>query len=138
MNLFKIKTANRKWYEIILWWEIRRILYNVIMYFIGYASFYICYVSIPLVYLVIGIVLNALYTTGWIIDLLYIQRLNDDNKKMQYPKRLFIYYLILSIILVFSIAFYLLLERWLKKVLYQKVYRKYHIRSANGSSNAIS
>ena len=111
MNLFKIKTANRRWYEIILWWEIRRILYNVTMYFIGYASFYICYVSIPLVYLVIGIVLNALYTTSWIIDLLYIQHLNDDNKKKQYPKRLFIYYLALSIILVLSIAFYLLLKR---------------------------
>ncbi len=36
-----------KWYQSILWWEIRRIPYNVIMIISGLLSFLIGAVSIP-------------------------------------------------------------------------------------------
>ena len=110
MNLLKINKTDRKWWGIILWWEIRRIPYNLIMYFIGLLSFYICFVTIPLVYLVIGLLLNIIYTLGWIVELLYINRQSDEIKKLKYPKYAFITYLILSILLVLSIAVFLLLR----------------------------
>ncbi len=109
MNLFKIKTADRKWYEIILWWELRRIPYNVIMYFVGLLSFYICYVTIPLIYLLIGLGLNVIYTLFWMIELLAIKGKNNDRIKMNYPKYAFLAYFIFSVILVFGFALYLML-----------------------------
>lgn len=112
MNLLKINRVDRKWWEIILWWEIRRIPYNIIMYFIGLLSFYICFVTIPLVYLIIGLLLNILYTLGWIVELLYVNRQKNETTKMKYPKYGFITYLILSILFVLGIAVFLLL-RWI-------------------------
>ena len=110
MNLLKIKSIDRKWWEIILWWEIRRIPYNLIMYFIGLLSFYICFVTIPLVYLVIGLLLNVIYTFGWIVELVYVNRQNNENRKFKYPKYAFITYLILSIMLVLGFAMFLLIR----------------------------
>ena len=110
MNFLKIDRLNRKWWETILWWEIRRIPYNLIMYFIGLLSFYICFVTIPLVYLVIGFLLNILYTLGWIVELLYVNRQKNEIKKMKYPKYGFIIYLISSIMFVLGISVFLLLR----------------------------
>ncbi len=110
MNLLKINRIDRKWWEIILWWEIRRIPYNIIMYFIGLLSFYICFVTIPLVYLVIGLFLNILYTLGWVVELIYINRQKNEIKKLNYPKYGFIIYLVLSILFVLGIAVFLLLR----------------------------
>jgi hypothetical protein len=110
VNLLKITRTNRKWYEVILWWEIRRIPYNIVMGFIGYLSFYIGYVTIPLVYLVIGLALNILYTFGWMIELLFINRGKNENRKLKYPKFAFVSYLILSSLFVFGIATLLLIR----------------------------
>jgi hypothetical protein len=110
MNLITITSTDRKWYEIILWWEIRRIPYNVIMYFVGLLSFYICYVTIPLVYLVIGFGLNVFYTFGWIFELIFIDRQANINKKMKFPKWTFIAYLIFSAIFVLGISVFLLVR----------------------------
>lgn len=110
MNLLKIKKNDRKWWEIILWWEIRRIPYNLIMCFIGLLSFYICFVTIPLVYLVVGLLLNLIYTFGWVIELAYINRQNNENSRLKYPKYAFIIYLIFSIILVLGFAISLLIR----------------------------
>lgn len=110
MNFLKITKAKRKWHEVILWWEIRRIPYNVIMYFVGLLSFQIAYVTIPLVYLVIGFVLNVIYTFGWIIELLFINRLNDRNRRMKYPPYTFLSYLTFSALFVLGIAIFLIVR----------------------------
>ena len=110
MNILKITNANRRWYEIIFWWEFRRIPYNIIMYFVGYLSFYIGFVTIPLVYLVIGLALNIIYTFGWIIELLFINRGQNENRKLKYPKFAFVSYLILSSLFVFGVAILLLIR----------------------------
>lgn len=109
MNILKITTTKRKWYEIILWWEIRRIPYNIIMYFIGLVSFYIGYVTIPLIYLLIGLGLNVIYTLGWVVELLFINRLKDKNKKINYPPYTFLSYLTFSALIVLGIATMLLI-----------------------------
>ncbi|CAN5704743.1 hypothetical protein BH11BAC3_BH11BAC3_25770 [soil metagenome] len=110
MNLLKITTANRKWYEIILWWELRRILYNTAMYFIGLLSFYISYVTIPLVYLAIGLVLNIFYTFGWMTELLFGYKMTVQQQ-MKFPGVAFLTFLILSALLVFGLALYLISGR---------------------------
>lgn len=80
MNILKIENVNRKWYEIILWWEVRRIPYNIFMYFIGLSSFKIAYVAIPIVYLALGLLLNILYTFGWIYELMFRKTMSDNLK----------------------------------------------------------
>ena len=112
MNILKITSTNRRWYEIILWWEFRRIPYNVIMYLVGYLSFCICFVTIPLIYLVIGVGLNLIYTFGWIIELLFINRGQNESRKIIYPKFAFISYLIISSLVVFGVAILLLIWVW--------------------------
>lgn len=108
MHLFKINTIDRTWWSIILWWELRRFLYNGIMVVAGLLSFVICAVNIPLIYLVIGLFLNAIYTLGWIVELVYIRNQSNENKKLMYPKNAFMVYLVLSICGVFGVAFYFL------------------------------
>jgi hypothetical protein len=110
MNIFKITKTKRKWHNIILWWEFRRIPYNIIMYFIGLLSFQIGYVTIPLVYLIIGLGLNILYTLGWIIELIFIKRLEDKGRMMKYPLYAFLFYLTFSTLIVFAIPVLLLIR----------------------------
>ncbi len=111
MKILNVNNANRRWYEIIIWWEIRRIPYNVIMYLVGSVSFYIGFVTLPLLYIVIGVTLNVLYTCCWIIELFIISRIQNENLKLRYAKLAFISYLLLSSLLVFGFAFLLVLYR---------------------------
>ena len=109
MNLLNINSTKRVPHQIILWWEIRRIGYNVILFIAGLLSFYIAFVSIPLIYLAIGIGLNLIYTSGWIIEILFINKSKNEAVKINYPKYFFVSYLVLSILFVFGFAISLIL-----------------------------
>jgi hypothetical protein len=78
------------------------------MYFVGLASFYVGYVTIPLIYLIIGLVLNAGYTLGWIAELALIKHANESTR-LKYPRIAFFSYLAFSVVIVFGFAFLLLL-----------------------------
>jgi hypothetical protein len=110
MNILNLTNSDRKWYEIVLWWEIRRIPYNLILFAIGLLSFYICFVTIPIFYLVIGLILNLLYTLGWVIELLFIRKDKDEMKKMKYPKLTYLWFLAFSSIFVLGISIFLLIR----------------------------
>ena len=112
MGILKIGKTNRKWYERILWWEVRRIPYNIIMYFVGLLSFQIAYVTIPLIYLIIGLGLNAFYTLGWIIELMVFNGLTEIDRGIKYPRYAFILYLAFSTLVVFAIPVYMLVRYW--------------------------
>ena len=99
---------DRNWFAIILWWEIRRIPYKLIMYFAGLLSFYICYISIPLIYVLMGLAFNIIYTFGWIIELSIIKK-HEDEERIKYRRYSFIGYLVLSVLSVFGTALFLLL-----------------------------
>lgn len=94
---------NRSWTRTIIWWETRRIFYNIVMIGSGYLRFYIGYVSIPLVYLVIGLGLNAVYTFGWLVEILPVKNLGSERLRTLYPNRAFIAYLIMSILFVLAL-----------------------------------
>jgi len=100
--------SHRNWYEIILWWELRRVPYNLIMYIAGLLSFYISYISIPLIYVLMGLTFNIVYTFGWIFELLIIRK-EDGEKRIKYPKYIFVGYLVLSVLFVFGLALFLLI-----------------------------
>jgi len=108
MDILRITKPNRTWYEIILWWESRRIPYNIVMYFIGLGSFYVGYVTITFVFLFIGFCLNVGYAFCWLIELTLLKRSND-MAKLRYPRIAFISYLAFSTMLVFGFAIFLLL-----------------------------
>ena len=109
MGILTIGRTNRKRYERILWWEVRRIPYNIIMYFIGLLSFQIAYVTIPLIYIVIGLGLNAIYTLGWIFELMVFEGMTEVDRGVKYPRYAFISYLIFSTLIVFAIPVYILI-----------------------------
>lgn len=79
------------------------------MYLVGLLSFYIGYVTIPLVYLVIGLALNVIYTLGWVIELLVINRLKNQSTKLSYPRYAYISYLTLTALFILGIAVMLLI-----------------------------
>lgn len=109
MKFHKLDRTDRKWWKIILWWEIRRIPYNIIMYLVGLLSFCICFVTIPLVYLIIGVLLNIVYTLGWIVELIFINKKTSKNLKQNYPKYTFIIYLLSSAVFVLGYAILLII-----------------------------
>jgi len=96
--------ADRKWYHIIGWWEIRRLPYNVIMVLTGYVSFYIAYITIPLIYIFIGLALNILYCLAWITDISITRRNNITGIHKNNSKKVFLTYLVLSMLVVFGVA----------------------------------
>lgn len=84
MNL--INRNNTTALRTIAWWELNRILYNVYMLIIGFLSFFIGYMTIPLIYLIIGLSLNILFTTSWIGEILFIRPFKSSKLTRIYTK----------------------------------------------------
>ncbi len=99
----------RKWYHIIGWWEIRRIPYNIFMMVVGYLSFYIAYISIPLIYLLIGLGLNLLYTSGWLFEIMLSRNVDDIVFRKNLPMKLYLLYVTVSTIIVIGFAISILI-----------------------------
>ena len=84
-SLLKTEAHERSVFEIILWWEIRRILYNFIVLVSGVLSLIIMIKSAsgivvlepgedfyePIMILIFGIVCNLAYTLGWLIEIIF-------------------------------------------------------------------
>jgi|SRR5258706_4827374 len=108
-NIFSPGLRNNKWYLVVLWWELARIPFNLIIIFAGLLSFYIAYVTIPIVYEVIGFLLNCFFTLGWIIELAARKRRSKPEVR-KFRIYFFFGYLLLCLLLVlsFSLLFKLL------------------------------
>ncbi len=92
-----------KWYYVIGYWELRRLLYNVIIAICGILSILICAVTIPFFYFVIGVLLNIGYSFLWLIDLFIIKKYQID-----YGKRIFWIYMVISLLFIFGLSFFML------------------------------
>lgn len=89
---FCADVADRSVFRAILWWELRRILFNILMAIVGFPSlilfFIFAHASIvvrpgedivePISILFAPIAFNVCYTFGWIVEL--IANKNPENK----------------------------------------------------------
>tara|TARA_R110001632_G_scaffold232462_1_gene373332 strand:+ start:730 stop:1191 length:462 start_codon:yes stop_codon:yes gene_type:complete len=115
-KIFYVNTTDRAWYKIVVWWEIRRILYNAILILFGFCSYQLTsllpdsgyfklyagpvLVVWTLAFLVLFFVFaNICYTSGWIFQIL--------TKKLKWKLikiitvRLYIFGLIISLFVTF-------------------------------------
>lgn len=99
---------SRKWYHVILWWEIRRIPYNIIMLFSSMISFFVlCFIVEgagdfihPMTPIIFGFLANFCYTFGWITE--YIIRLFSHKTSFAFARIAFKAGLLFSILFVFA------------------------------------
>src|SRR5258708_27102429 len=108
-NIFSPGLRNNKWYLVVLWWELARIPFNLIMIFAGLLSFYVAYVTIPIVYEVIGFLLNCFFTLGWIIELAVRKRRSKSGVR-KFRIYFFSGYIILFTLLVLSFSLFFNLQ----------------------------
>ena len=77
--LLKVSKDKRNVFDIIAWWELRRVLYNLIILFAGIICNTIIYLFVdlesgedliePLAFFVFAILCNIGYTIGWLSEL---------------------------------------------------------------------
>jgi hypothetical protein len=106
--LLKVKNPNRGILQIIGWWEVRRILYNLIVLACGIISISIMSLLIklnpgedleePIVIIAFALFCNISYTLGWITEI-FIKR------SQVYGAKMFKLGLFSTIVLVFLPAF---------------------------------
>jgi hypothetical protein len=93
-RLFSVPDRDRKWYEILLWWELRRIPFNMIVGTAGILSLALfgLFDSLPpvspdfqdadigLSVLVFGLLANVCYFFGWLCELITKSHFERRNK----------------------------------------------------------
>lgn len=92
--------------ETISWWEVLRILFNIALLIILFASFYISYINIPLVYIIILINVNLLFTLGETFDLFFLKRITNMKFKRLFPKYFILTYFSICTIYILQIAIF--------------------------------
>lgn len=108
-RLFSVPTRGRTWYQVILWWELRRFPYNFFLGASGLLSLYcfsllvdgwFSFVSPPLIAGMTGAFLaNFFYSFGWIVELLV--RPIFGHRVRQFGEKAFKYGLVFSIFMAF-------------------------------------
>ena len=119
-KFFNVTTSEKKWYKIIIWWELRRIPFNLIL--LALVSFSIYVISLmpndgyfkliagPT--LVIGFYLsillyflgaNLFFTLGWIVQIV-LRHITNKNIRF-FIKKLFIIGVVISSIVTLSPIF---------------------------------
>lgn len=82
-----------------------RIPFNICLVPVGMASFYIAYVTIPLVYLLTGLLINLLFSLSWVLELTSKATIKQIGRKKFRLYTLFVLIaLSVLIILGFSVA----------------------------------
>jgi len=106
--MFAVREEKRPWYRIILWWELRRIAYNLLVGLVGFISLslFICIASKhpkdfqngpePFSVIIFAIGANVCYTGGWIWEL--AARLLWKEKAMHFGPIMFSLGLIFSML----------------------------------------
>lgn len=98
-EIFSTPPAGRSWQAKILWWEVRRIPYNLILGICGIASILIMETAFdlppslpfaerdwePFSIIIFAVLANIFYTAGWIVELL-IQNQPHENIKSFAPR----------------------------------------------------
>jgi|GEM_PF-2224116 len=101
LDFIKSNQHFEKWYQKLLWWEVMRIPYNLIMLLLGIGSLAIAAVSIPALYFLIGLGLNFIYTFFGITEI-FNKELSTSQELKSHRKRNFFGYIIFSAVNVYS------------------------------------
>jgi len=103
IDFLKSNDYFQKWYQKLLWWEIMRVPYNLFMLLFGIGSLMIAALSIPILYILIGLGFNLVYSAFGIIEIFSVE--SDNPKEIKRDrKRLFFGYLLFSVGSLYSLA----------------------------------
>ncbi len=94
-KLLQVKTEDRNLFQVIVWWELRRILYNIIVLIAGILSLIIMITAAsgrvhlepgedffePIVIPIFAVLCNMGYTLGWLTEV-FIKRSATYGPKM--------------------------------------------------------
>jgi magnesium-transporting ATPase (P-type) len=94
-KLLQVETKDRNIVQIILWWELRRILYNIIVLIAGIISLFLMLFFAsnkikleagedfiePISFIIFAFLSNVFYTLGWITEI-FTERSLDYGRKM--------------------------------------------------------
>src|SRR5262245_54057991 len=92
--MFSVREGERSATDIILWWELRRIPYNLIVGTTGLISLLLFYFFIsrtnalepgedavePIALLAAPVVMNICYTAGWVVEGFFDKAQADENE----------------------------------------------------------
>jgi hypothetical protein len=95
---FSIPEEPHSWFKVIVWWEIRRIPYNLIIGVVGFISLLLFFLFIhlakelkpgedaiePLALLAAPFIINLCYTAGWPVELI-LRLFRHERKAMLGP-----------------------------------------------------
>ncbi len=103
-KIFRVSNLERSRFQIVLWWELRRVLYNIFLILVILCSLYIMGLDfleiemgtgeyfIFLIIIGLALALNLLYTFGWVLELF-------RKRNLTFAPKLFKYIFFLSFIL---------------------------------------
>jgi hypothetical protein len=77
------------------------------MYFVGLLSFQIAFITIPLIYIVIGLALNVFYTFGWVLELMLSKGFTSNKITPRFSRYSFFLYIIASTMSILGLAIFL-------------------------------
>lgn len=115
-SFFKVETLDGNNLQVISWWELKRLALNIVWILLSLSILKYFGISIPkiqlgtgayfifLLFVLIWIVLNALLTIAWLIELLI-------KRSLQYGPRILKVICILSLISYLSVALGILFYR---------------------------
>lgn len=106
-KLLQVKNEDRSFFQVIIWWEIRRFVFNAVLLLFGLISLLIFLFVLkfdvniihPFAPIVFGLLSNFFYTFGWVTELLI--RLFNKSKAASFRIKSFKIGLIISIVLTF-------------------------------------
>jgi hypothetical protein len=116
-NIFSVKKIERTRFQIIIWWELRRILFNLILLTAVYFSLKIIGLNILeiemgngeyfifLILIGLTLVLNFIYSFGWISELF-------RKRSLTFAPKLFKSLILVSLVIFITLIslFYLILK----------------------------
>jgi len=99
--MFSVREGERSVIDIVLWWELRRIPYNIIVGIAGLFSLSLFYFFIsrtnvlkpgedavePIALLATPVVMNICYTAGWVVEG-FLDKASSDEEDVLGPKLL--------------------------------------------------
>ena len=114
----KVKTEDRSIIQIILWWELRRILYNIIVLICGISSFLITMAAAsgrvelepgedfyePIMISIFAILCNLGYTLGWLTEIFIKRSLTYGSKMFKIGLFFTLFWIFLPMIIWIGIA----------------------------------